>query len=129
MPERVKLYLFLWIVVIVCVILGVLFPRQFGWLSRARKSKYPPYLSEEKPKLNWSFINIIKALFKLLIFFLIGLAIVYYNFLGLGEAFACKKRDYDCKINAIKNSFKKGNSKQSKSTAGQKTSTRKVVKK
>ena len=129
MPERVKLYLFLWIVVIVCVILGVLFPRQFGWLSRARKSKYPPYLSEEKPKLNWSFINIIKALFKLLILFLIGLAIVYYNFLVLGEAFACKKRDYDCKINAIKNSFKKGNSKQSKSTAGQKTSTRKVVKK
>ena len=129
MPERVKLYLFLWIVVIVCVILGVLFPKQFGWLSRARKSKYPPYLSEEKPKLNWSFINIIKALFKLLIFFLIGLAIVYYNFLGIGEVLVCPRGAPGCKINAIKNALGIGNSKQSKSTAGQKTSTRKAVKK
>ena len=139
MPNRVKWYLIFWVITIIIILLTMFskFYNYLRWRSETgKKMMIPSYrwpyfgdLPEERPSFNWSFKNIIKSLFILFIVFLIGLIIVYYNFFGLGDIFyTCPRHDIDCKINAIKNSFTKEDTKQSKSTSGKKSSVSKVVK-
>lgn len=139
MPLRVKWYLIFWVILIIIVLLATFskkFHRYLYWRQQTgKKMMVLRYyirswlfgdIPEEKP--NYEFKNIIKKFFILLILFFIGLAIVYYNFLGVSDIFVCKRHDLDCKINAIKNSIGAKNNKQSKS-GRQKISTSKVVKK
>ena len=130
MPYRVKVYLIFWIVIIVFTPLVILYKKHNSKYNV--EENFTPAPFENIPKRK-SFINkagdFLKRIFTLFLLFLIGFIIVYYNFFGLGEAvFVCKKRDLDCKINAVKNSIGTKNSKQSKSTSGKKSSVSKVVK-
>lgn len=112
-------------VLIVFIVLSILSPKfanfakGLSWRHRASENKFPDTLPDEKPSIIWRF-------FVIIIIFISGYFIIYYNLLGLGDYFVCgnygnAKCHQQYKADLAKRL-------KSESTSGKKSSISKVVK-